>query len=159
MRLLSTSSPQPVLEYFSSPPPYAILSHTWSDDEVLFQDLANDARRDARRSRGGPGWQKLEASRRFALERGFGYIWNDTCCIDKESSADLSESINSMFKYYADSSLCVAYISDVSSGEEMTRQGEFPKSVVQQGLDIAGTSRAFGYCVCGCRVDSDRLEI
>ncbi|KAF5347667.1 hypothetical protein D9758_014873 [Tetrapyrgos nigripes] len=131
MRLLRTSTPDPVLQYFSSyPPPYAILSHTWGDDEVLFQDVMNDFRRDAKKSRGGPGWQKLEASRRFALDRGFEYIWNDTCCIDKESSAELTESLNSMFKYYEDSSLCVAFISDVSSSmaEETARKEEFKQS-------------------------------
>ncbi|KAF5351601.1 hypothetical protein D9758_007255 [Tetrapyrgos nigripes] len=131
MRLLRTSTPEPVLETFvSSTPPYAILSHTWGNDEVLFQDLLNDARRDARRSEGGPGWQKLEASRRFARERGFEYIWNDTCCIDKESSAELSECINSMFRFYSESSLCVAFISDVSFGnmDQTARKKEFERS-------------------------------
>ncbi|KAK7437496.1 hypothetical protein VKT23_018567 [Stygiomarasmius scandens] len=66
----------------------------------------------------------MEASRRFARECGFEYIWNDTCCIDKESSAELAESINSMFKYYAESSLCVAYISDVPGQLELSVRTE-----------------------------------
>ncbi|KAK7445739.1 hypothetical protein VKT23_014734 [Stygiomarasmius scandens] len=121
MRLLRTSTDEPVLQYFGSgTPPYAILSHTWGDDEVLFQDVMNGARRDAKKREGGVGWQKMEASRRFAREHGFEYIWNDTCCIDKESSAELTESINSMYKYYEESELCVAYISDVPGNLELS---------------------------------------
>ncbi|RYP03915.1 hypothetical protein DL765_010366 [Monosporascus sp. GIB2] len=37
------------------------------------------------------------------------------CCIDKSSSAELSEAINSMFKWYEKAAVCYAYLSDVSS--------------------------------------------
>ncbi|KAK7437577.1 hypothetical protein VKT23_018475 [Stygiomarasmius scandens] len=128
MHLLRTSTSEPTLEYFgSSTPPYAILSHRWGDDEVLFQDVINDAQREAKKRKGGAGWKKMEASRRFAHERGFNYIWNDTCCINKESSAELTESINSMFKYYAESSLCIAYISDVPGNLKLSVQREVLK--------------------------------
>jgi hypothetical protein len=90
-------------------PPYAILSHRWRDDEVLFTDMiANDAAAQAKR-----GYRKLEACSRIALEHGCQYLWCDTCCINKESSAELSESINSMYEYYAKSALCIAYLDDV----------------------------------------------
>jgi hypothetical protein len=91
-------------------PPYVILSHRWRDDEVLFADMIeNDAVAQAKK-----GYRKLEACSRIALRHGFQYIWCDTCCIDKESSAELSESINSMYKYYAKSAICIAYLDDVS---------------------------------------------
>ncbi|KAK7439584.1 hypothetical protein VKT23_017511 [Stygiomarasmius scandens] len=78
MRLLRTSTSKPTLELFgSTKPPYAILSHTWDKDEILFQDLMDDTRRNTKKSRGSAGWQKLEASRRSAYERGFEYIWNE----------------------------------------------------------------------------------
>lgn len=32
-----------------------------------------------------------------ALRDGLDYVWVDTCCIDKSSSAELSEAINSMY--------------------------------------------------------------
>jgi hypothetical protein len=41
------------------------------------------------------------------------WAWVDTCCIDKTSSAELSEAINSMFKWYAQSDMCLVYLPDV----------------------------------------------
>ena len=48
-----------------------------------------------------------------AEEHGFDWAWADTCCIDKTSSAELTEAINSMFQYYSHSEVCYAYLSDV----------------------------------------------
>jgi hypothetical protein len=46
---------------------------------------------------------------------GHKYVWIDTCCIDKRSSAELSEAINSMWKWYWKSEVCYAYLADVPS--------------------------------------------
>jgi hypothetical protein len=59
------------------------------------------------------GYQKLEACCKVALESGYQYVWCDTCCIDKSSSAELSEAINSMYECYAKSGLCISYLDDV----------------------------------------------
>ncbi|KAK7950970.1 uncharacterized protein PG986_006698 [Apiospora aurea] len=86
---------------------YAILSHTWEEDEVTFQEFRDHRRRgDDVAVRAKQGWRKIE--RFCALARGHGgrrlrYAWVDTCCIDKTSSAELSEAINSMYRWYADS--------------------------------------------------------
>ncbi|XXG94512.1 hypothetical protein Hte_000769 [Hypoxylon texense] len=48
-----------------------------------------------------------------ARKHGFTYAWMDTCCIDKRSSADLSEAINSMYRYYRDAAVCFIYLEDV----------------------------------------------
>ncbi len=48
-----------------------------------------------------------------AKEQGFGWVWDDTCCIDKRSSAELGEAINSMFRWYAEAAVCFAYLEDV----------------------------------------------
>ncbi|KAI5460550.1 hypothetical protein BGZ63DRAFT_340141, partial [Mariannaea sp. PMI_226] len=45
---------------------------------------------------------------------GYEYIWIDTCCIDKTSSAELSEAINSMYKWYNEADICYAYLADAS---------------------------------------------
>ena len=37
----------------------------------------------------------------------------DLCCIDKTSSAELSEAINSMYRWYQESGVCYAYLADV----------------------------------------------
>jgi hypothetical protein len=117
MRLLETSSLE--LEQFlpRQIPPYAILSHTWStnpDEEVLFSDVGKEEAKQKRAYH-----QKVLPACQKALERGFDYIWIDTCCIDKSSSAELQEAINSMFKWYADSSICFVYLEDVcATGEK-----------------------------------------
>jgi hypothetical protein len=88
---------------------YAILSHCWRDEEVLFADMLenNSAARTKK------GYQKIVSSCKIALAHGLQYLWCDTCCIDKSSSAELSEAINSMYKYYENSEVCIAYLDDV----------------------------------------------
>lgn len=72
---------------------YAILSHTWGDGEVSFQDMQGHRELAKRKE----GFAKLRDSCALALKEGYDYIWIDTCCIDKTSSAELSEAINSNF--------------------------------------------------------------
>ncbi|RMY13029.1 hypothetical protein D0868_02241 [Hortaea werneckii] len=100
------------LKFFHTPktaPPYAILSHTWEDDEVLFKDMD-----DLERAKAKSGWQKIEYVCRQALNDGLERAWVDTCCIDKSSSAELSEAINSMFKWYECSEVCYVYLCDLT---------------------------------------------
>ncbi|KAK3302883.1 heterokaryon incompatibility protein-domain-containing protein [Chaetomium strumarium] len=89
-------------------PPYAILSHTWGDEEVTFQDMA-----DLETARKKAGFAKIKHCCRRALYEGWDWVWDDTCCIDKTSSAELSESINSMFLWYEAAEVCYAYLADV----------------------------------------------
>jgi hypothetical protein len=42
-----------------------------------------------------------------------GAQWLDSCCIDKTSSAELSEAINSMYRWYQNAQVCYAYLEDV----------------------------------------------
>ncbi|KAF1945710.1 HET-domain-containing protein [Clathrospora elynae] len=96
-------------------PPYAILSHTWGDEEVTLQDLdthSSDAQRRSR-VRNMSGYWKITKACRQALTDGIAFIWVDTCCIDKSSSAELSEAINSMFRWYQMAEVCYAYLDDV----------------------------------------------
>ncbi|GAB1738220.1 hypothetical protein NU219Hw_g2768t1 [Hortaea werneckii] len=119
MRLLKTSVPKPDEDplrfrefYGSNIPPYAILSHMWSEgEEVLFQDVIQ---RQAR----GRGLEKVLAALDRARADGYSYVWVDTCCIDKSSSAELSEAINSMYAWYQDAAICYAYLSDVPSTDK-----------------------------------------
>lgn len=88
-------------------PRYAILSHTWGDDEVSFQDLQ------AGKGPGKEGYKKIVFTCKQALLHGLEWVWVDTCCIDKSSSAELSESINSMYRWYEESAMCYAYLVDI----------------------------------------------
>ncbi|KAL6800870.1 heterokaryon incompatibility domain-containing protein [Trichoderma sp. SZMC 28013] len=108
MRLINTST----LEFAwfpKTPPPYAILSHTWGPDEVTFADFTNLSTRATR-----SGFTKIKQTCEKALKDGFSYAWIDTCCINKESSSELSEAINSMFRWYRDAAICYAYLEDAS---------------------------------------------
>ncbi|KZL78455.1 HET domain-containing protein [Colletotrichum tofieldiae] len=113
MRLINTRTLSLDEFYGDDIPRYAIVSHTWSAGEVTFQDW-----RDPRVARERKGFQKIELARAQALLDGLDYLWIDTCCINKESSAELSEAINSMFAWYEHSVKCYAYLSDIEfSGE------------------------------------------
>lgn len=90
---------------------YAILSHTWEKDEVDFQEMLAESR--PARLLKKSGFLKIKKTCEVAKEKGYAYAWVDTCCIDKTSSAALSEAINSMFHWYKESSLCLAYLSDL----------------------------------------------
>ncbi|KAI0426156.1 heterokaryon incompatibility protein-domain-containing protein [Xylaria sp. FL1042] len=116
MRLINTTSLK-LEEFLGEPtdtrfPRYAILSHTWGEGEVTFQDMQKPevAKKKA-------GFSKIAKCCKTALSEGLSWAWVDTCCIDKTSSAELSEAINSMFKWYEHSIVCYAYLSDVGIPE------------------------------------------
>jgi hypothetical protein len=88
-------------------PPYAILSHTWGEGEVTFQNMqGSEAQNKA-------GFSKILSFCEQAKRDGFEWVWVDTCCIDKTSSAELSEAINSMFTWYQQAAVCYAFLEDV----------------------------------------------
>jgi len=102
-----------LVEYIGkNTPPYAILSHTWGadDEEVSFKDLAEGV------DKSKAGYKKIRFCGKQAAKDGLQYFWVDTCCIDKSSSAELSEAINSSFRWYQDAAQCYVYLSDISVG-------------------------------------------
>lgn len=56
---------------------------------------------------------KIREICKIAREAGFRLVWIDSCCIDKSSSAELSEAINSMFDWYRLADVCYVYLEDV----------------------------------------------
>ncbi|KAK5687409.1 hypothetical protein LTS10_001547 [Elasticomyces elasticus] len=121
-------------------PPYAILSHRWSKHEILHKDLRK------KRNLTGAGYAKMEgfvavAQRRLQpafvpmpsgsllwLDTQVEWGWQDNVCINNSSSSDLSEAINSMWRYYENSTFCVVYLADVSSTNEAAMYEAFEKS-------------------------------
>ena len=98
---------------------YAILSHTWSDNESTFQDL-QEIKRQCEESGENPRDlvpSKIRSCCIVAERDGFRWVWIDTCCIDKTSSTELSEAINSMFSWYSESEVCYAFLADVPSDD------------------------------------------
>ncbi|TVY30606.1 Vegetative incompatibility protein HET-E-1, partial [Lachnellula hyalina] len=89
--------------------PYAILSHTWGGDneEVTFEDLMDGSGKTKN------GYRKLQFCGQQAARDGLQYFWVDTCCINKSRDSELSEAINSMFRWYREAAICYVYLADV----------------------------------------------
>ena len=100
-------------------PPYAILSHTWGPDteEVTFRDVVDGTGKDKE------GYKKIKFGAKQARYDGLQFFWVDTCCIDKSNNNELSEAINSMFRWYHDAARCYVYLSDLSlTGHEQNSE-------------------------------------
>ncbi|TFK88223.1 HET-domain-containing protein [Polyporus arcularius HHB13444] len=124
MRLLHTKTG----EFFDVPDPskvhYAILSHVWSRaGEMSYQDVEH-LRGQHIAHPSTPFLsnlsEKIRYACRLALVDGFCFIWIDTCCIDKTSSAELSEAINSMFQWYTSAAVCYVYLEDPEYAQEQS---------------------------------------
>ncbi|KAF4436578.1 hypothetical protein F53441_13216 [Fusarium austroafricanum] len=103
------------VELFSDIPKYAILSHTWDGtQEVTFQHCNSAS------SKLKTGYDKIRKTCELALKDGIEYIWVDTCCIDKSSSAELTEAINSMFRWYQQAAVCYVYLADFADLSEIS---------------------------------------
>lgn len=100
-------------DFVDNVPPYAILSHTWGSDgqEVTFQDIQQQT------DQYKEGYIKLKFCGQQAASDDLQYFWVDTCCIDKSNSTELSEAINSMFRWYQNAARCYVYLTDVSKGK------------------------------------------
>jgi hypothetical protein len=111
MRLINTTT-RKVEEFRGKIPEYAILSHTWDKQEMTLQDM----------QRSDPEkftcFEKVDRCCELVAKEGFEYVWIDTCCIDKTSSSELSEAINSMYRWYQEAQVCITYLSDVPSEED-----------------------------------------
>ena len=122
MRLLHATTLK-LHEFFGSDiPSYFILSHRWEGAEISYQDVRDGTNTES------AGWTKVRNACAFTRDREVkerrrrglisevAYIWIDTCCIDKSSSAELTEAINSMFSWYKHAYECLVYLKDVRNG-------------------------------------------
>ena len=91
---------------------YVALSHTWGSEKVSFQDVLQQ------RAEQLQGYTKIVECCAEAVLDGFKYVWIDICCIDKTSSAELSEAINSMYAWYQNAEVCYAFLADVPEDED-----------------------------------------
>jgi uncharacterized protein YerC len=115
MRLIHAPTLQ-LKDFVNDIPDYVILSHTWGNEEVTFADFNSPH---AQRME---GYEKLRRCCEQATQDGFEWAWLDTACIDKSSSAELTESLNSMFNWYRNAALCYAYLSDISVSMETDKE-------------------------------------
>ena len=149
MRLLNVRTK--TLKEFApdSIPPYAIFSHTWTqEEEVTFQEMNSG------QTTGKKGLAKIVGCCRLAEAENLDYVWIDTCCIDKSSSSELSEAINSMYRWYEQATCCFAFLEDYPATD--SDSGDKPCSrrhyeITAQDLDGGLVSWFCGDCFRNCR--------
>ena len=111
---------------------YVTLSHRWGKSEPLLRDIEKQVIYHLDTST--DGLLKLESFCLACCQRGYLWAWSDTCCIDKESSAELQEAIGSMFSWYRQSALTVVYLADVSEGGTLASSEWFKRGWTLQEL-------------------------
>ncbi|KAB5523062.1 heterokaryon incompatibility protein-domain-containing protein [Coniochaeta sp. 2T2.1] len=111
MRLLNVRTLKLEEHFDVSIPHYSILSHTWGAQEVVYSHIRQDGYKAGSSS-------KVDGCIAQAIKDGLDYVWIDTCCIDKSSSAELSEAINSIFAWYWGCVVCYACLVDVPDDVE-----------------------------------------
>ena len=147
MRLLNTSDLR--LEEFNERdrPPYAILSHRWTDHEKSFCHVQTG------NLRGKLGYVKIQKFCDLARKEGLSHAWVDTCCIDRSNSVELSEAINSMFRWYQEAKVCFVYLHDAYAAEDFTDSDWFNRGWTLQELlaPISVRFYAHGWLAIGDR--------
>ncbi|KAK7212400.1 hypothetical protein V2G26_019578 [Clonostachys chloroleuca] len=157
MRLISTST-YTLREFRDGEiPRHAILSHVWGEEEVTLQDVVGS------HAKGKQGYEKLRGFCSVAAANGFEYAWIDSACIDKTSSAELSEAINSMYYWYEEADVCYAYLADVTATYGMASSKWFtrgwtlqeliaPRSMIFYDKDwqVLGTKEELGEIISAC---------
>ncbi|KAF2852916.1 HET-domain-containing protein, partial [Plenodomus tracheiphilus IPT5] len=128
MRLLDTQTLE-LRSFTDYVPPYAILSHCWEEEEVSFADLSN-----LEAARLKKGFLKVQRACERAVKDNYDYLWIDSCAIDKSSSAELSEAINSMFVWYRGARMCYIYLADVDGPSDLSKSRWFTRAWTLQEL-------------------------
>lgn len=159
MRLINTYTLETIEVDNGEKIPYAILSHRWDakHEELSYQEIMNvNFSQDTKQK---AGFEKLRKTCEIArTEYSQKYVWIDTCCIDKSSSAELSQAINSMFRWYKEAEVCIAFLKDVTADTKDITSSEWfrrgwtlqeliaPKEVVffDQDWQRLGTKESHG---------------
>lgn len=114
MRLLNVRTLK-FSEYSEDVPKYAIASHRWkAGTEATIKDVRN------KRNTDKDGYVKLEGFAKYVRENIYHveWLWIDTCCVNQDSSQEVTEAVNSMFRWYSNAEVCLAYLADVSNAED-----------------------------------------
>ncbi|KAL7278079.1 hypothetical protein ACG7TL_008049 [Trametes sanguinea] len=119
---LLTADRAQLLSFGEPPKEYAILSHVWRKNEQSFQQVHNIARRRAHTGENPRDLvsDKIRKCCMWAEAHGFKLLWIDTCCINKASSTELTEAINSMFAWYARATELIAPINVIFLSQSWT---------------------------------------
>ncbi|KAI2613724.1 HET-domain-containing protein [Hypoxylon fragiforme] len=152
MRLVNTTTLciEPLSDAQVSKTPYAILSHVWGPDEILLHEVQEGQIGIKDKA----GWKKMANFCATARKHGYDYAWIDTCCIDKRSTVELTEAINSNYKYYYNAAACFIYLEDVQKwsvdkgGVDGSEDGD-SKIDVSKGVAARGILYLFFFQLLG----------
>jgi len=109
----------------------------------VFRDMSSKIYGDKPRP-DSPGYEKLLRFCEKAKEYDCEYVWTDTCCINKESSAELEEAIRSMYRWYQDAFVCIVYLAMSSSIEDFRKEPWFTRGWTLQELLASRNLRMYG---------------
>ena len=123
MRLLNVRTLK-FSEYFYDIPKYIIASHRWkAGTEATIKDIGK------KRDTDKDGYRKVNDFAKYVREHigHVEWLWIDTCCVDQSSSQEVTEAVNSMFRWYSQAEACLAYLADVkdASEEQALRQSDW----------------------------------
>ncbi|EGP84901.1 uncharacterized protein MYCGRDRAFT_74475 [Zymoseptoria tritici IPO323] len=119
MRLIHTTTLE-FREFFDAEiPPYSILSHRWTGQELSYKDACFSTWPESE------GSVKVKKCCELSKDMGYDWTWIDTCCIDKMNGSELTEAINSMFNWYRRASCCLAFLQDVAPTADHEEQSSF----------------------------------
>ncbi|KAK4973506.1 hypothetical protein LTR42_005495 [Elasticomyces elasticus] len=147
MRLLNTTSYE-LKEFLGDRvPDYVIISHRWGDDETTYKDFRKG------RNRASVGFEKVMDFCHFARSRVREWVWIDTVCIDKRSSAEVSEAVNSMYFWYQRARECYVLLRDVPpfiQGRDRVLRSVWTTYVVflTRAWEIVGSKAHFAKEIC-----------
>lgn len=115
---------------------YAVFSHRWTDSEPSYQDVAASGTSGGIKQRNAKTAGLVKLVRLCETARALGYklVWSDTCCIDKTNTAELSEAIHAMFKWYAHAHVCIIHLAASSSPTDFEREPWFKRGWTLQEL-------------------------
>src|SRR5579871_6176522 len=122
MRLINTVDFKTEEFFGDDIPQYVILSHTWGREEITYQDIVTGTGKEK------AGFEKVRGFCVQASKDGYRYAWIDTCCIDKSSSTELSEAINSMYQWYQKSQICYVYLDVILTWSKVEAEAAFLES-------------------------------
>lgn len=115
MRLLNVTTLEFARFSRAERPKYVTASHRWSNgSEATFKDIRK------RRNTESAGYEKVKGFITYVRDSlpSVEWLWMDTCCINQEDAAELSEAVNLMFEWYRNAEVCVAYLADVNAAED-----------------------------------------
>ncbi|KAF8433704.1 hypothetical protein L210DRAFT_545886 [Boletus edulis BED1] len=116
---------------------YATFSHRWLErGEPSFRDILMSFQ--------PAGYSKLVNFCEKAAEYDCCLAWSDTCCINKDSSTELEEAIRSMFKWYRDAHMCIAYLAEATSIDDLGNDVWFTRGWTLQELLAPRAMKFYG---------------